>query len=198
MQGKDALEFGNLLGGVLKESARVLKPTGLLAFTFQHAREEAWLAVASAIEQAGLRVVAAHPVKAEMSVSVPKQQAKEPINLDLIIVCKHEEKQTKDDALSIAAIAHEAATAVKRYNQIGMRLSRGDARVILMGGFLKAHSAAWRVQPEAWTATLLTDVTAQIETIYHGQDTATTYKPSPQQTLLFLERRSHSLPYVKE
>lgn len=82
VQGKDAEEFGALLGGVFKECARVLKVGGTLAFTFHHSREEAWLAVASAIEQAGLEVVAAHPVKAEMSVAVPKSQAKEPINLD--------------------------------------------------------------------------------------------------------------------
>ncbi len=140
VQGKDAVEFGELLGGVLKESARVLRPQGLLAFTFQHAKEEAWLAVASAIEQAGLTVVAAHPVKTEMSLSVPKQQAKEPINLDLILVCKHEEAVMSGvGAPSVAAIADEAAGAVARYNKTGQRLSRGDVRVILMGGFLKAH-----------------------------------------------------------
>ena len=199
VQGKDTVEFGNLLGGVLKESARVLKRTGLLAFTFQHAREEAWLAVASAIEQAGLRVVTAHPVKAEMSVSVPKQQAKEPINLDLIIVCKHEASAAEGrETLSVAVIAREAAVAVSRYNQMGMCLSRGDVRVILMGGFLKAHSAAWRVQPDNWTATLLADVTAQIETIYNGQDAAITYKPSLQQTMLFLERRSNGFSSFTE
>lgn len=170
VQGRDAREFGDLLGGVLKESARVLKPQGLLAFTFQHARQEAWLAVASAIEQAGLEVVATHPVKAEMALSVPKQQAKEPINLDLIVVCKHEDREAAErPTLTGAILAEEARKVVTRYNKTGRRLSRGDVRVILMGGFLKAHSAAWRGHNEAWPQSLLEEVTAQIEAIYHEQ-----------------------------
>lgn len=202
VQGKDAVEFGNLLGGVLKESARVLKPQGLLAFTFQHARQEAWLAVASAIEQAGLTVVAAHPVKAEMSLSVPKQQAKEPINLDLIIVCKRAVSMVEDRPISshpsIPTITGEATTAVARYNQMGTKLSRGDIRVILMGGFLKAHSVAWQGQTETWTSTLLEQVTEQIEAIYSAQEVATKYEVSPEQTLLLLERRSNRLEYIEK
>jgi putative DNA methylase len=197
VQGKDAAEFGDLLGGVLKESARVLKPDGLLAFTFQHAREEAWLAVASAIEQAGLTVVATHPVKAEMAVAVPKQQAKEPINLDLIIVCRQAAVRN-GAALSVTAIAEEAQAIVSRYNRTGRKLSRGDVRVILMGGFLKAHSAAWQIQPEIWTQTLLAEVTAQIEAIYSGQVVAAKSKASLQQELLLMEKRSGRLKYIKK
>lgn len=180
----------------------MLKPQGLLAFTFQHARQEAWLAVASAIEQAGLTVVAAHPVKAEMSLSVPKQQAKEPINLDLIIVCKRAVSMVEDRPISshpsIPTITGEATTAVARYNQMGTKLSRGDIRVILMGGFLKAHSVAWQGQTETWTSTLLEQVTEQIEAIYSAQEVATKYEVSPEQTLLLLERRSNRLEYIEK
>lgn len=187
VQGKDAVEFGDLLGGVLKESARVLKPQGILAFTFQHAREEAWLAVASAVEQAGLTVVAAHPIKAEMSVSVPKLQAKEPINLDLIIVCKHEGVTAQDHTPpSISVIVADARRIITRCNGAGMKLSRGDVRVILMGGFLRAHSAAWRVQSEEWTERLLNEVSEQIEEIY-AEQTVTKQKILPlQEQLAFM------------
>ena len=37
---------------------------------------------------AGFHFVNAHPVKAEMSVATPKFQAKEPIQLDVILVCR--------------------------------------------------------------------------------------------------------------
>ena len=36
----------------------------------------------------GFVVVNSHPVKSEMSVATPKSQAKEPIQLDIIIVCR--------------------------------------------------------------------------------------------------------------
>ena len=38
----------------------------------------------------GFTVVNSQPVKAEMSVATPKSQAKEPIQLDIIIVCRKE------------------------------------------------------------------------------------------------------------
>jgi putative DNA methylase len=38
----------------------------------------------------GFTVVNSQPVKAEMSVVTPKSQAKEPIRLDIIIVCRKE------------------------------------------------------------------------------------------------------------
>jgi len=199
VQGRDAEEFGSLLGNVLKECARVLKPHGLLAFTFQHAREEAWLAVASAIEHAGLTVVAAHPVKAEMALSVPKQQAKEPINLDLILVCKQEVSVSRERGnLSVAAITAQAKQMIARYNQIGMKLSRGDVRVILMGGFLKAHSMAWRAQSKDWTQTMLSEVSSQIEGIYAEQSSPAKPSNSPQLELLLMERRSNRFKYIKE
>src|SRR5262249_42006619 len=95
VQGKDVVSFGQLLGEVYKECSRVLKPDGVMAFTFHHSRNEAWEALASALEQSSLEVVAAHPIKAEMSVAVPKNQAKEPINLDLIVVCRSSGKMAK-------------------------------------------------------------------------------------------------------
>ena len=43
---------------------------------------------------AGFTVVNSQPVKAEMSVAAPKSQAKEPIQLDIIIVCRKDTMPT--------------------------------------------------------------------------------------------------------
>ena len=51
-----------------------------------------WMAIYNAITKAGFDIVAAHPVKAEMSVASPKSAAKNPINLDAILICKKEVK----------------------------------------------------------------------------------------------------------
>jgi adenine-specific DNA methylase len=59
-----------------------------LAFTYHHSRSEGWKSVAEAIMVAGFVITAAHPIKAEMSVAMPKRQAKEPIDLDVILVCR--------------------------------------------------------------------------------------------------------------
>lgn len=67
---------------------RVLKDDGVLAFSFHHSRAEVWAAVYEAITDAGLAVVAAHPVHAELRVATPKTAAKDPISLDAILVCR--------------------------------------------------------------------------------------------------------------
>lgn len=172
VQGRSAEEFGKLLGGVFTECARVLKPGGLLAFTFHHSRDEAWVALVRAIEDAGLEVVAAHPVKAEMSVAVPKAQAKEPIALDLVVVCQHPTKASGVKRSDIVALAvEEAADTVRRYNKSGVRLSKGDVRVVLMGGFLKAHSRwLWHGQgSKNEAADLIVELTQGLDTFCASQ-----------------------------
>ena len=88
VQDADADGFAAKLQGVFRECRRILKDDGLLVFTYHHSRDEGWKALADAVLGAGFAVVNCQPVKAEMSVATPKSQAKEPIQLDIIIVCR--------------------------------------------------------------------------------------------------------------
>lgn len=88
VQQRDASAFSAALSRVLQECTRVLKPEGLLLFSFHHSRTEGWEAVGQAIVAANLGVVAAHPIKAEMAGASPKAQTDDPINYDAILVCK--------------------------------------------------------------------------------------------------------------
>jgi putative DNA methylase len=88
VQHKDPRVFARQLARVFAECRRVLKDDGILAFSFHHSRAEGWAAIYEAIQAAGLAVVAAHPVHAEMRAASPKAAAKEPISLDAILVCK--------------------------------------------------------------------------------------------------------------
>ncbi|HMQ31319.1 MAG TPA: DNA methyltransferase [Chloroflexaceae bacterium] len=135
VQQTDASRFAERLGGVLGECRRVLKNSGLLIFTYHHARTEGWTALHTAIRQAGFVTVKAHPVKAEMAVSVPVQQAKEPVNLDLIIVCRKatQVKNERADVLPLESCLAEARAVVLELQSGGQKLSVGDAKVVLMG-----------------------------------------------------------------
>ncbi len=142
VQQRDPAAFAAALGGVLAECRRVLKPAGVLAFSFHHSRDEGWAAVGRAILDAGLGVVAAHPVKAEMSVATPKSAAGEAIDLDAVLVCRRRESPapaTLTEALSdIAAAAAERAAT---YREATSRpLSRGDLRVLLQSQTLVVAS----------------------------------------------------------
>lgn len=88
VQHKDPRSFARQLRRILAECRRVLRPAGLLAFSFHHSRPEGWAAIYEALEGAGLAVAAAHPVHAELRVASPKSVAKDPISFDAILVCK--------------------------------------------------------------------------------------------------------------
>ena len=139
VQSADVDRFEDALAAVFWECARVLRPTGLMAFTFHHSKPHAWSAVVGAVCRAGMQIVAAHPVKAEMSGAVPKAQTKEPINLDAILVCRHRETAAEatgdaeatpgEDDLAQATL--KARKSVRDFNQGGVLLSRGDLKVVV-------------------------------------------------------------------
>jgi putative DNA methylase len=79
--------------------------------------------------------VNAQPVKAEMSVATPKSQAKEPIQLDIIIVCR-KEAVTEWRRPSIAQAVESAKAKLRRLLSAGFELSRNDRKIVLLGQLL--------------------------------------------------------------
>jgi len=127
--------FERKLAGVFAECHRVMKDDGVLVFSFHHSRDEAWEAVARSILQAGFVVVNAHPVKSEMSVAAPKAQAKEPIQLDVIVICRKADScERQPQEFSRALLA--ARAKARRLRDCGFVLSRNDCKVIVCGQLL--------------------------------------------------------------
>jgi putative DNA methylase len=146
VQQSDPTIFTDRLHGVWKECNRVLRREGLLIFTYHHSRNEGWRSVLQATVKAGFAIVATHPIKAEMSVARPKFQTKEPIDLDIIIVCRKRETTSSEaiDSKRIVRNAIQEATGqVTRLNGSGRSLSSNDVYVILMSQLIKRLS----VQP---------------------------------------------------
>ena len=136
VQNSDANAFTERLTLVLQESNRVLKDNGLLVFTYHHSRWEGWRSVLNAVETAGFRIDACHPVKAEMSVATPKHQAKAPINFDIIMVCrKSQPGPVGADAvrgLTLAPALERAEAQIAKLRAGGWKLSRNDIGVVVM------------------------------------------------------------------
>ena len=141
VQDRSPKDFARNLGKVFTESARVLKPEGVLVFSFHHSRPEGWLAIYEAILTSGLQIAAAHPVKAEMSGGSPKTAAKHPINLDAIIVCKKGGAEKPNQEAWEGAVL-DYRDYIRRFEVIGRSLSLGDRRVILASQVLKHCSLA--------------------------------------------------------
>jgi adenine-specific DNA methylase len=142
VQNEDVGLFTRRLTGVWMESRRVLKDDGLLVFTYHHSRSEGWRSVLEALMSAGFTITAAHPIKAEMSVAMPKHQAKEPIDLDIIVVCRKAAVAPIDAAKrSWSAAALTATSQVQRLRRAGRKLSRNDIRVVVTAQVLRHLSS---------------------------------------------------------
>jgi adenine-specific DNA methylase len=144
VQHGDAETFGNRLSAVWKECHRVLHDEGLLIFTYHHSRLEGWRCVLHALADAAFVIVAVHPIKAEMSVAAPKAQAKEPIDYDIIIVCRKQRHEGTLRPLRFECVLKEATkdalAQVERLRACKRPLSRNDVRVILMSQVLLSLS----------------------------------------------------------
>lgn len=139
VQDVSAVPFAAKLRAVFTECSRALKDDGLLVFTYHHSRMDGWTALADAVVGAGLSFVSCQPLKAEMSVAAPKSQAKEPIQLDVVMVCRKETADTRKSADARVAfrqaVEHARLKAVRLTN-CGLKLSVNDRRVVLISQFL--------------------------------------------------------------
>lgn len=142
VQHQEPDTFQARLSDVFRECCRILKDDGLLAFSYHHSRSEGWQSVLGAVMGAGFRIVAAQPIKAEMSVAQPKAQAKEPIDLDIILVCRKREVTDAEEATSDLwpRAVNSASAQVERFSRAGRRLSRNDVRIILTAQLIRRLS----------------------------------------------------------
>lgn len=135
VQDNQPEHFANKLCDVFRECNRVLKPEGLLIFTYHHSRTEGWVSVYNAICGAGFSISQVVPLKAEMAVSVAIMAAKEPINYDLVFVCR---KRPEYEQIKFP-IGNDAyyKEGLKRIEESGLKVSRGDRMIFKYGLSLK-------------------------------------------------------------
>ncbi len=200
VQDVDASAFAEKLGRVFSECHRVLRDDGLLVFSYHHSRDDGWSSVASAVVGAGFSFVQAQPVKSEMSVAAPKSQAKEPIDLDVLLACRKRksdwrEKQSGTSAWKAAV--QQAGEKVRRFNAAGRTLSRNDVRVVFMSQVLVELSAGRDVEETlADHAQMVPNAQKVIESLWAAQHVAPRKKKPAskarghQQLALFSEARA--------
>lgn len=142
VQNADKEAFTRRLTAVWLECHRVLKDDGLLVFTYHHSRSEGWSSVLQTVMDARFTIVAVHPIKAEMSGATPKRQAKEPIDLDIIIVCRKRQrrKNIADFGDLHAQVTRVALQQIDRLRSRARSLSRNDIRIIVMAQLLRVLS----------------------------------------------------------
>lgn len=131
VQHTEVSGFEAAIAAVWKECARIVRPTGLLAFTFHETEFEGWAALFRSLLAAGWMTTSVVPVKAEMSVASPKSAAREPSNLDSIVVCRPGGRSPGD-----AQLVERAAAWLKGIREAGIRVGAADIRSVITGAFL--------------------------------------------------------------
>jgi putative DNA methylase len=192
VQDADPRCFTTKLEAVFRECHRVLADSGILAFTYHHSRHDGWLAVCEACMEAGFHFVNAHPVKAEMSVAAPKSQAKEPIDIDVILVCRKasaDERPKRTDEAAWLQSEQRTRTKAMQYLRKPRRFSRNDMRVLLVSQVL-VELCAGREAGETTAAltVMLPQIEATSDSLLREVERTSTYvrrapRPSGQEEL---------------
>lgn len=194
VQDTHASLFTSKLTSVFAECRRVLKSDGLFVFSYHHARHDGWTAVHRAIRHAGFVCKRAYPIKAEMSVSMPLQQAKSPIHLDLILLCrKSSEANMRDTTHDALHTAIETANAqVSMLKSAGIAVSLADAKVILMGQLLcEAHNFCCLDREEAFLERREQDVDSYVADVLSSKGEVLYTATESKQLMLFEEMATY-------
>ena len=139
VQDGDAERFAGKLQAVLSECRRILKPDGLLIFSYHHSRADGWEALAQSIWGSGFFVSQTHPVYAELSASTPKSKANEPVLVDAVIVCRKGSDGTGegfDCERAVSGAVQAAALQLARLVEAGHEPTGGDKFVTVTSQFM--------------------------------------------------------------
>jgi len=174
VQNADAAAFTARLGAVWAECHRVLSDDGVLAFTYHHSRPEGWSSVLHALMAAGFAISAALPMKAELSVALPKHRAKEPIDLDIVLVCRKQSARKGSELRKPSwngdlwgTVRPKAADQIARLREVGRKLSRNDIRIIVMAQLVRRLSCSHTIENSLYLLdTSKKEIEESIESLY--------------------------------
>ncbi|RBJ11079.1 SAM-dependent methyltransferase [Micromonospora provocatoris] len=164
VQHADPAEFGKAIEAVWAECARVLKPGGLLAFTFHQARISGWVQVVESLRRSGFVVTAVQPVKGEMTTSIVKAGAREPSNLDSVVVCRRAVDGATNPNRSIEEALATAQKELAALRDAGVDVGAGDVRSVVRGSLLAYFASVGTSLDDA--------VTNQVDDLATGAITA--------------------------
>jgi putative DNA methylase len=125
------------------ETYRVLKPGGLLAFTFHHSEDEPWVNVLESLFDAGFILVATYPIRSDESKGDKAQFGSKKIEYDIIHVCRKRLEEPAPTTWSRMRLwVKDEVAALRQMLEATHKeeLPESDIQVILRGKALEFYS----------------------------------------------------------
>lgn len=135
--------YSQTLSAVWAEAGSRLKDGGIMAFTFHHSEDSAWVDVLMALFNAGYLLVATYPIRSDESKGAGAQFGSKTIEYDIIHVCR--KRMTDPEPVSWARMRRWVKEEAQRLKELledthGKTLPESDLRVILRGKSLEFYS----------------------------------------------------------
>jgi hypothetical protein len=138
--------YQKLLTECWRESFRILKPSGILAFTFHHSEDEPWVAVLESLFQAGFYLEAAYPIRSDETKgegAKPGTFGSQQIEFDIVHVCR--KRLEEPEPISWARLRRQIMQDVRQLREIIEQhqkegLGEADLQVIRRGKALEYYS----------------------------------------------------------
>lgn len=134
--------YQRLLTACWKEAHRILKPGGLLAFTFHHSEYAPWVAVLESLFDAGFYLAATYPIRSDETKGTGEFGSKK-IEYDIIHVCR--KRMEDSQPISWAKMRRQVLQDVHRLQEMLEHhqeegLPEADLQVIRLGKALEYFS----------------------------------------------------------
>ena len=135
--------YQRLLTNCWLETYRILKPGGILAFTFHHDDDEAWVAVLESLFDAGYYLEATYPVRSDETKGEKASFGSQKIEYDIIHVCRKRTEESQP--VSWGRMRREVMSDVRQLqgmleNHAKEGLPAADIQVIRRGKALEYFS----------------------------------------------------------
>lgn len=134
--------YQRLLTQCWREAHRILKPSGILAFTFHHSEDEPWVAVLESLFDAGYYLEATYPIRSDETKGDGEFGSKT-IEYDIIHVCRKRTEEPKPVSWGrmrreVMADVRQLQTMLENHQKEG--LPAADIQVIRRGKALEYFS----------------------------------------------------------
>lgn len=135
--------YQRLLTQCWREAHRLLKPSGILAFTFHHSEDEPWVAVLESLFDGGYYLEATYPIRSDETKGENAEFGAQKIEYDIIHVCRKRTEEPKP--VSWGRMRREVMADVRQLqamleNHAKEGLPAADIQVIRRGKALEHFS----------------------------------------------------------